>query len=84
MFWASFFNSHFLCTFQINSPLAVAADTFKNTLIEAEAIKYKLEAKEEEIKELKKHLKFKAIFESQFLFEIKKEIWILFYFFKIK
>jgi hypothetical protein len=30
-------------------------------LIEADSLKYKIEAKEEEIKEIKKHLKFKVI-----------------------
>jgi hypothetical protein len=37
-----------------------AAEKFKNTLNEAEAIKYKLETKEEEIKELKKNYKLKV------------------------
>lgn len=45
--------------FKTNAPILLAAESFKNTLIEAETLKYKLEGKDEEIKELKKHLKFK-------------------------
>ena len=36
-----------------------ASDNYKKSLFEAENLKYKLESKEDEIKELKKHLKLK-------------------------
>ena len=44
----------------MNCPVLKRAEDYKNTLIEAENIKYKLEAKDEEIKELKKSLKLKV------------------------
>ncbi|CAF0807877.1 unnamed protein product [Brachionus calyciflorus] len=46
--------------YQVNSPIQKSAELFKNTLVEAESIKFKLEDKEEEIKELKKNLKHKV------------------------
>ncbi|RNA32395.1 dynactin subunit 1 isoform X4 [Brachionus plicatilis] len=46
--------------YQINSPIQKAAEQFKNTLIEAENIKLRLEEKEDEIKEIKKNLKLKV------------------------
>lgn len=46
--------------YQINSPIQKAAEQFKNTLIEAENIKIRLEEKEDEIKEIKKNLKLKV------------------------
>lgn len=51
--------------YQINCPILKSAEEHKNTLIEAENIKYKLEAKDEEVKELKKSLKLKV---SNFVF----------------
>lgn len=44
----------------INSPVVIAADHFKNSLLEAETIKFKLESKEEEIKDIKRSLKSKV------------------------
>ena len=38
----------------------LAADQFKNSLLEAESIKTKLESKEDEIKEIKRGLKLKV------------------------
>lgn len=46
--------------YMINSPILAAAEQFKNALIEAESIKFKLETKEEEIKEIKRNLKAKV------------------------
>ena len=43
----------------LNSPILHASDNYKKSLFEAENLKYKLESKEDEIKELKKHLKLK-------------------------
>lgn len=45
--------------FYLNSPILHASDNYKKSLFEAENLKYKLESKEDEIKELKKHLKLK-------------------------
>jgi len=46
--------------YMVNSPVAVAAESFKSSLLEAESMKFKLESKEEEIKEVKRGLKVKA------------------------
>lgn len=46
--------------YQINCPILKSSEMYKNTLIEAENIKFKLEAKDEEIKELKKTFKLKV------------------------
>jgi dynactin 1 len=46
--------------YQVNCPIVKCAEDYKNSLIEAENIKYKLEAKEEEIRELKRNLKLKV------------------------
>lgn len=46
--------------YQVNSPAQKAAEQFKNALIEAESVKFKLEDKDEEIKDLKKGLKLKV------------------------
>lgn len=43
----------------INSTLELAAEQFKQALIETESIRYKLETKEDEIKEIKRNLKVK-------------------------
>jgi dynactin 1 len=45
--------------YMINSPLVLAAEQFKQALIETESIRYKLETKEDEIKEIKRNLKVK-------------------------
>ena len=41
--------------FYINSPINLASEAYKKSLSEAESLKYKLEAKEGEIKEMKKN-----------------------------
>ena len=46
--------------FYISSPINVASEAYKKSLSEAESLKYKLEAKEGEIKEMKKLLKMKV------------------------
>ena len=46
--------------FYINSPINLASEAYKKSLSEAESLKYKLEAKEGEIKEVKKLLKMKV------------------------
>lgn len=50
---------HKLRKYMINSPLVLAAEQFKQALIETESIRYKLETKEDEIKEIKRNLKVK-------------------------
>ena len=40
--------------YMIDSPVLKSAEQFKNIVVEAESIKFKLESKEEEIREIKK------------------------------
>lgn len=62
----------------MNCPILKSAESYKNTLIEAENIKYKLEAKDDEIKELKKTLKLKVKLSILFLFVFNLLIcWLL-------
>ena len=51
----------------MNAPVLIASDAFKNSLLEAESIKFKLESKDEEIKEIKRNHKIKVI-EKYFCF----------------
>ena len=44
----------------IDSPVLKSAEQFKNIVLEAESIRFKLESKEEEIREIKKTLKLKV------------------------
>lgn len=44
----------------VNSPATLASENFKSSLLEAESIKFKLESKEDEIKEIKRSLKLKV------------------------
>ena len=46
----------------IDSPVLKSAEQFKNIVVEAESIRFKLESKEEEIREIKKMLKLKVTF----------------------
>ena len=46
--------------YMIDSPVLKSAEQFKNIVVEAESIKFKLESKEEEIREIKKMLKQKV------------------------
>lgn len=49
---------------KVYCPILKCSDDYKNTLVEAESIKFKLESKEEEIKELKRNLKIKVCFRN--------------------
>ena len=46
--------------YMIDSPVLKSAEQFKNIVLEAESIRFKLESKEEEIREIKKTLKLKV------------------------
>ena len=46
--------------YMVNSPVTLASEHFKGSLLEAESIKFKLESKEDEIKEIKRSLKIKV------------------------
>ena len=48
--------------YMIDSPVLKSAEQFKNIVVEAESIRFKLESKEEEIREIKKMLKLKVTF----------------------
>lgn len=55
--------------YQVNAPVNLASEVFKNSLLEAESIKYKLESKDDEIKEIKRGHKLKVEFPFiQFLY----------------
>ncbi len=56
--------------YMVNSPVTLAAEGFKNSLLEAESMKFKLESKEEDIKEMKRGLKVKADEISEFKLRI--------------
>ncbi len=64
--------------YMIDSPVLKSAEQFKNIVVEAESIRFKLESKEEEIREIKKMLKLKVTFIClSFQPQGRNLIWIL-------
>jgi hypothetical protein len=61
IFSKNLFINHFkMKKYMIDSPVLKSAEQFKNIVVEAESIRFKLESKEEEIREIKKMLKQKV------------------------